>query len=568
MSRAPRSIPELWRRRVNATPFGCAWRVQGEDNQLRSVTWAAAWNQVELLAAAMRQHGLVRGDRVAIIAAPSHEWELAHQATLLAGGITTGICPCWTPADIAYALADSAPALIFSDRAEVLDTFPKTSGRPLPPSFLIGRQSRQAPDSGPPCVADLLRGVSFVGGPLTDRSPPETSDVATILYTSGTTGSPKAIEYTHRQLLVAVEAIADAFPGVGPGDVSLCWLPLEHLFQRMVNLVAVAEGMTTQFVGEPRNILDAIAATKPAFLIGVPRLFEKLLDACRVEGDKFREWSPKVLISGSAPLARRVLDGLAQHGLVVLEAYGISENTIPIAANRPGCFCRGSVGRPFSQNDLRFADTGEILIRGPGLFNGYRGMGQPDDRFTADGFFRTQDYGYLDREGFLHLSGRTSDFIKTSTGRRVSLSRVEAVYSQSPLIDRIVVFGEGRPYLVALIWPVFSTQGDTAAEPSSGAPPTQAADAATVAARLSRDIQRLGESLPPHERIARWACLANAPSVEGGELTQTFKPRRAQIALKYAALLDSLYQRAVASTLQLAPVPDVALPLSVQGAVE
>jgi long-chain acyl-CoA synthetase len=231
------------------------------------------------------------------------------------------------------------------------------------------------------------------------------------------------------------------------------------------------------------------------------------------------------MISGSAATPTWLLEFFHSIGLLLLEAYGISENPVPIAANRCDAFRFGSVGKPFALNQIRLADGGEVLVKGPAMFRGYLVDGRRDDRYTPDGYYRTGDYGRLDSDGFLYLTGRADELIKTSTGRRVSPVAVEAVYARSRYVDQIIVVGNDRPHLCALV---------VVNRDSVGA-------SRSVMDLLRTDFTLLGAQLAPHEQIRAFVVLSSPFSVENGELTLTLKPRRARIEANHREVIDAMY---------------------------
>jgi long-chain acyl-CoA synthetase len=407
-----------------------------------------------------------------------------------------------------------------------------------------------------------------------DPAPPEGDDRATIIFTSGTTGAPRAIAYTHAQLYLAVEAICDAFHFIGPDGRMLCWLPLSNLFQRVVNLAAVRNGPVTHLLDDPRRVMQVVATVSPDVFIGVPRFFEKLMEGIRTEvaaqplwRRTFVRWAwntgrkassrrlaghalpptlrlaqamaervvlrrvrgvmgerLRCMVSGSAPAPAHLLREFHALGWPVLEAYGLSESVLPMAMNRLSDFRLGSVGRPVKGNEIVVAKDGAIRVRGPGVFAGY--VGETDQAgLDTDGYYRTGDIGYFDADGYLYLTGRSSDLIKTSTGRRIAPAAVEALLLKAPGLDQAVVIGNGRKYLVAL-----------------GTCP-QCEQDGPARAQLERALRQATARISPHERPRGMALLPRAFSLELGELTPNMKLRRAAIEVLHAQLIDSLCEQ-------------------------
>ena len=349
----------------------------------------------------------------------------------------------------------------------------------------------------------------------------------------------------------------------------------------MMNYVAIAHDLTIAFVSDPRQIMESIQNIRPDVLIGVPRFYEKLhtgilegLDSKpkiirnavgtarrwkeKLQGTSYGEssylaqkrilcsWLDQLLLSrlrnvlggkvkfmvtGSAPTPMDTLRFFNSIGVPLLEAYGLSENTIPIAANRPGDYRFGSVGKPFAETAIRIADDNEILIKGPGVFRGYFRDDASRSLFRSDGFLPTGDVGYFDEEGYLYLTGRKSDFIKTSTGRRIAPAPIEAVYCRSRYVEHVMVVGDGRKHLAALV-----TLSEDKARNALGEEPDP-----HFVEQIQKDFDRLGSELPNYARIRRIAILATPFRVSSGELTSSLKLRRSAIAAKYSQLIESLF---------------------------
>jgi long-chain acyl-CoA synthetase len=250
----------------------------------------------------------------------------------------------------------------------------------------------------------------------------------------------------------------------------------------------------------------------------------------------------RLMISGSSAAPVWLLEFFHGIGLLVLEAYGITEDPVPVAANRPAEYRFGSVGKPFSVNRVQIGENGEVLVQGPATFGGYIGEGRPTERFTSDGYYRTGDCGHFDADGFLYLTGRAADIIKTSSGRRISPVAIEGVYRQSRFVDQIVVVGNDRPHLVALV--ALNVPAVAEALASAGiAIPSQeeCRNSAAVVDLVQREFAALGERVARHERIRTFAILPAPLSIERGELTATLKPRRKQIEERHRAVIDAMF---------------------------
>lgn len=520
------TVPEILRERAARTPAAPAIWCRGERGWEGS-TWSELLAQVERVAAAFVRLGVRRGDRVAVMAPTSTRWFIVDLALQRVGGVVVGIEP-QAPVDrVAEILRRAEARGLVADTPLRLAPISEGSGAEL--SFLASLGAG----------AEGVVGWAALDTPSAlDLPCPSPSDDALMVFTSGTTGAPRALKYTHGQLLAALGALRRSLQELGPDDRMIAWLPMAVLFQRVANLVMMAAGGATYFVDDPRTIMSVVAELHPTFFIGVPRFYEKLLASGQTPlmGSRLR-----YALTGSAPIAPSILSELHRRGVLVLEAYGLSENIIPMAISSLTAHRFGSVGRPPVENEIRRAEDGELLVRGPGVFDGY--LDAPDSRscFTEDGFYRTGDIGHFDEDGFLHLDGRKVDLIKTSTGHRISPSRVESVYAGIGCIDQLVVLGDGRPFLVGLV--VLSPR-IVAAEldlPGDTAPADLAASAA-VRAHVAGAMARVEGALTPYERVRDFAILPEPFSVAAGEVTSGQKLRRAQIARRHGAVVETLYR--------------------------
>ena len=583
----PDVVPDLLRLRAQRHPTGIATfhRVDGE---WIPTTWSALWMDVQRTSAAFRGLGLRRGDRVAILARTCREWQVAEFAALLSGAAVVGLDAHASDEQVAWILGDAQVAAVVADTPQ--NAARAAAGARSPLKFLVAFDGD--PQSPLPVESRAWRDLKSDESAVPAQPMPDSNDIAMLIYTSGTTGTPKGIEYSHRQLMTSCWCTVDEFPDLGESNRVLCWLPMGPLFQRVLNLVAFASRSVTFFVEDPREIMARIAEVRPTTFASVPRFYEKLHDGIQERlaaqaGVRKRlidaalaagaEWSRcvrsgsrpswtlrmrrafldalvlrqirsvmggqiKWMISGSAAAPVWLLEFFHSIGLLVLEAYGVTENPVPVAANRSHAYRFGSVGRPFRVNDVRIGEDSEVLVKGPAMFNGYRGDDRHAERLTSDGYYKTGDYGRFDDDGFLYLTGRVAEMIKTSTGRRISPAAIEAVYLRSPFIDQIVVFGNDRPSLVALIVPNMK-----AVEAALGHPPPSDMTGA-VRNMIGSQLERFGQALSPYERVRGFAILDAPLSMANGDLTSNLKLRRRHIESRYAALIDAAYPSTVVST--------------------
>lgn len=557
------------------------WSKQVTEAVWHPIQWGAFREKVARIAAGLEHLGLVPGERVGIMLPSSIHWDLVQMGVLAARGVVVGLDP--------------------NDVDENLDTIARRCGLAgviVQDPCQVGRFGRDVRDQlnfvihfSPASDAkdvtaynDLLRLADLQSAHSWDHVQPD--DPATIIFTSGTTGAPKGIQFSHRQLCLAVASILEAFPDIDQNSHLACWLPLSNMFQRIINLLAIACGAQTYYVEDPRSIMQLIGSIRPHLFIGVPRFYEKLYTAMmeKVEqrpvwqqalvawamdvGERYADaarhakrlnyWQRlnyaladllvlgrlrrvmgvnlRYMVSGSAPMPVWLLERFNAMGLLVLEAYGFSENAIPVAANRPDAYRFGTVGRPMKGCDVRLAEDGELLVRGPGVISSYYGEEQAELR-DSKGYLASGDYATIDDDGFITLVGRKSEIIKTSTGRRIAPAGIESILSRVPCVDSAVIFGSGRPFLVAVV--VISKEAVT----RGIGKPNEPTNLQVYCEKLRSQFEQRLATLPEYKRPAGLVITTLPFTHQGRDLTINLKLRRQNIEVRYAAELETLYQR-------------------------
>lgn len=553
------TVPEMLFRRARRTPDRIAYREATSGSaELREYSWRQHADAVAALAEGLRRLGLGRGDRVAIVGATSVAWEVAQMATLAVGAIAVGLDPNYPDDELRHLLDAAEPAVVFVDAA----LLPRVQRLRLGSTIVALRDADR--DTGVPDLAT----VSVVNTEL-PPTPVGAADPAVMVFSSGTTGHPKPIVYTHGQVLRAVDVLVGAFPDIGEDSRLLCWLPLANLFQRMIDFCAVLKGASSYVIDDPRAVMDHMQRATPDLLIGVPRFFERFhagvtdrvrtapplrraigawaLGVARVPPvaapsairsvvhrvadalvlEKIRAaFGPRLryLVSGSAPMPPWLLNFYDGLGLPVYEAYGLSENIVPVAMNRPGARKAGTVGVPCPSNDVTIAADGEVWVRGPGVFGGYwqqPGAPGPDET----GYWHTGDLGVFDADGYLRLIGRKSDRFKLSTGRWVDPVAVEQRVARAPAVALAIVLGAARKAVVAIV----------CLEPSAPEQ-TQA-----VEESLALDLALRLSDLPEYQRPAGVIVTRQALTIASGELTTNLKVRRQIVQERFADRIESMY---------------------------
>jgi len=568
------TIPELLNARAAESPDTPAFWFESA-NGWTYIAWGEFSARATRVAAALVARGLTHGQHVGILAPTGLGWELFHHAILIAGGVVVGMEPHDIPERLRWIADHSQIEILVVQDATLmakLDTVQIERFR----AVIVLADTLTTDVRGQLVTWQTLEAS---GGDALSRVEPQSN--ATLIYTSGTTGQPKGILYRHEQVTLAVRAIRSAYPAIGVGARFVCWLPLSNLFQRIMNLAAMSCGGTVYLVSNPLNVMKALPVAQPDVFIGVPRFYEKLHDGILQEIDKKPQWIQAVIqhslaignrlarlqrdgtrpswslqlahriadtlvlaklrvamggrirfmLTGSAPTPVRLLEFFDALGLPLYEAYGLSENVVPMALNGPGAFRFGTVGRPLEPNAIQLGEDSELMVRGAGVFDGYYRSERGD--LFIDGFYRTGDYASLDDAGFLQLRGRKSELIKTSAGRRIAPVGIEATLEESPFVERAVVLGDGRKCLVAIL-SVSLPIGAPGSGPGQGT--WQSID------QIRDSVVALSQSLNAHERPAAYLIVNRQFSIEAGELTPNLKLRRSKIAEEFAGDVDTLYQ--------------------------
>lgn len=568
------TLPERLQARAAASPDQLAYLHQVDGREWQSVTWREVAQRVDTLAGHFSDLGLQTGDRVAIALPTSPEWEYCQLAALAVGAVVIGIDAHDAPRNVRHILDLTKPRLLITSTADTLRTFGELWRIPE-----ITITCERDPPAGRGHTLEQL--LEAQNGRHSPASPPLPEDIATIVFTSGSTGQPKGIAYSHRQIAQACDTILERFPSLRQDSRLACWLPLSNLFQRIINFCALSCGARSYFVDKPDQIVRLLPQIQPTFFLGVPRFFEKLhagilgelakqpapvrglihgawTVGCRIAEARragrrpalvWRALHPlaipllrrvrsvmghelQFMVSGSAPMPRWLLERFHGLGWLVLEAYGISENVMPIAVNTPQRFRFGSAGQPLPGNELRVADDHELLVRGAGVFSGYYGETAEVAPLSADGFLHTGDYARIDEDGYVWLEGRKSEVFKTSTGRRIAPAPIEAALKQLDYVDHAVIVGRDRPYPVAIL--ALDSHHPLAGEIHTAA----------TSARISNDVAAACEGFSDYQRPGAIILSPHAFTVAGGELTANLKLRRKPIEERFRAQIEEAYDRA------------------------
>jgi long-chain acyl-CoA synthetase len=540
--RRERTIGSLWRAAVAEGRRYPAYLAE-HDGGWEPVSWEEAGARVEALANGLLALGIGKGDTVAILGRTRLEWALVDFALALVGAVSAPIYADATAADTTHALELVEARTVFADESERtaldLDALRFLSLDALDELEARGREHA----AGNPEALD--EAADAVGE----------DDLFTFLFTSGTTGPPKACMITHRNYLAMADIVVWLGDAIQTGDVLLLYLPLAHNFGRLVVLEGPYRGITIAFLSDYTRVADALGEVRPHLFPSVPRLYEKM--QARIESapglrGRLLDWAVAVglrerpgraqravadrlvyskvkkrlggrlrfAFAGGAALRKEVGEFFQALDVLILEGYGLSECTTACAVNRPGEVKFGTVGRPIPGAEVRIADDGEILVRGETVFSGYyRDPEATRAVLSPDGWLRTGDLGRLDEDGFLVVTGRKKDVLVTAVGKKVSPQRIEEALSASPGIAQTLVVGNGRPYVAALL----TLEEDASPE------------------TLQEHVGRVNAGLSGYEQVRRFLVLPRQFSAEKGEVTPTLKLRRDVCERHFAAEIESLY---------------------------
>jgi len=536
--------------------------------------------------------GLRPGERVSILCGTRPEWTLADLGSLCAGAVVAPIYHTNSPEECRYILEHADSRVVFCEDEQQLAKVEQVRDRCPALEHVV---MLDGAGEGTLSLSELRRRGEQVDSAAMERAAAEVrpEDTATIVYTSGTTGPPRGCITTHANL-VTTARMYEQQVDLGTNSVVFLFLPLAHSLARVVQMVVLDVGGTIAYWrGDTKALVDDIASTRPTHLPTVPRILEKVhtvalsgaedggglkhaifrralatgrrvrvlertgqrLDgpmrlrhalADRLVLSKVRGvFGPglELVLTGAAPISSELLEFFDACGVLVLEGYGLSETTAAATLNTASRFRFGTVGRALPGVETSIAADGEILIRGPNVFGGYfKDEPATHEALTEDGWLRSGDLGSLDQDGFLRITGRKKDIIITSGGKSIAPANIESALREIRWVSEALVFGDDRPYLVAML--TLDRDGLPALATSLGVEPEIAVLARDerVHAQLSREVERVNERFARVEQVKRFAILDRDLTQETGELTPTQKAKRAVVSSKFKDVIDSLYE--------------------------
>jgi long-chain acyl-CoA synthetase len=576
-----------------------------EDGAWTSLTAGQTADRVRSISNALMSGDLEPGDHVAILSNTRLEWALADWACIMSGLVVVTVYPTLPADQVLYILKDSGAKAVFVEDGDQLAKVLQVHDRLEDLSRVFVFEPPED-DRGADHAGIRVRSLEQVERSGRASAPAEAvwvervifffNDTATTeIYTSGTTAEPKGVMLSHQNLFTNTVAASMVLP-ITEADSVLSWLPLSHAFERLAGHylmwyagaeIAYAESVTTV----ARDMIE----TSPTFVIGVPRLYEKFYDAvmesvgqggpakkavfrlAKWVGDRradrrlarkpvgrvlegaygvadrlvFKKLHERTggrvryFVSGAAPLSAEIARFFYSGGLVVLEGYGLTETSPVTNVNPPGDIRFGTVGPPIAGTEIRIADDGEILIRGPQVMAGY--FGRPEatrEAVSEDGWFHTGDIGELDADGYLRITDRKKNLLVTAAGKNIAPQPIEELIARSPFVEQVVLLGDRRKFPLALVVPSFQAW-------KTAFPGRPVAENEMEALAADADLQRLMDeevlsrvaSCARYERPKRVLLVGRPFTVEGGELTPTLKVKRRVIESRYAARIEEIYRQ-------------------------
>lgn len=563
--------------------------VRKPDGERVDVTAREFRDDAKAIVKGLVAHGVQPGDRVAIMSRTRFEWTLLDFAIWYAGAVSVPIYESASSSQIAWNLSDSAASVVFVETQENFDSVERAilsegleSVREI--FTLVGND------------LDTLRtdGRSVSQNDIEKRGSSRTSeDLATIIYTSGTTGKPKGAELTHANF---VELTENALAVVGdvvskPGSQTIMFLPLAHVFGRMISVLNIAAGAKTSHSPDIKHLVSDFQEFPPTYILAVPRVFEKVYNSALLKSEAEGKgkifalaaktavkWSqaaqrgqkvPFLLnlkhaifgklvygklrnamggkleyaVSGGGPLGTRLGHFYHGIGVTILEGYGLTETTAPLTVNTPADIRIGTVGRPLPGNAVKIADDGEIYAKGVCVMRGYHNRDDLTAEAFDDGWFRTGDFGSLDDDGFLTITGRKKEIIVTAGGKNVAPAMLEDQIRAEALISQVVVIGEGKPFIAALV--TLDDESLPALAESYGLSRSisteDAATSAVIRAQVQKIIDLANESVSHAEQIKSFRIVPTDFTEQTGHLTPSLKIKRGQVLKDFQPVIEEIY---------------------------
>ena len=576
---------------LNDIFFGIAERDQPEfllqlvGEQWRPISSREFTAKVGGVVSALCAWGIGKGDRVAILGENRHEWVVADMACLLLGAVVVPIYTTLTAEQTSYMLKDSGARAIFVSTEKHLEKVLSIAGSTFLEKIAVmddvpgERAIRMSESMQQGCTVDLER----VGRAV------QADDLATIIYTSGTTGVPKGVMLTHGNMASNIGGFCRDF-GFRQGMHSVSFLPLSHVTARSVDLGLLNRGVTLAHLPILDRLPKSLLEVRPELLLSVPRVYEKVhtqvdLKAAKLPNKQIYRWALRVgranrhtilagkrptspawkladklvyskiregiggrvsiFISGGAPLGRQLAEWYADVGIRIHEGYGLTETSPVIAVNTPAEHRIGSVGKPLCNVQVRIAEDGEILVKAPSVFQGYWHKPLETELAFVDGWFRTGDIGKLDEDGYLYVTDRKKDLLKTSGGKFIAPQPIENALKHNPFVAEAVVVGDKKKFPAVLIFPNFAAlEARVIAKGIGFSSHADLVDLPPVRAQYAEIVDEINGPLAQFEKLKAFRLIAEELSAAAGTLTASLKLRRRAIEEQFRSKIEEMYAEA------------------------
>jgi long-chain acyl-CoA synthetase len=584
------TINELFCRVAAAeNPRAMLW--QDERGGWQPVSSDQIYQRVRRLAETFLAWGVKKGDRVALMSENRWEWAVTDFATLAIGAADVPVYPTLTGDQVAVLVRDAGCRVAVVSTRQQFEKLNAVRGATELDRILL--MDGGAPPEGAVSFSEVLRGADQRGSgrdtvfdAMVQSVAP--GDLATLIYTSGTTGEPKGVALTHANIAINTSVATRDF-GFGVGDACISFLPLSHITARALDYAMFFYGATVAYCSQFDKLPEAMKQVRPTVFVGVPRVYEKIRQAVEQKSSvspvkkRILKWavaagakhrgtvydgeSPgslawklanklvyskvaeafggrvKTFISGGAPLGLDTAEWFASVGIAIMEGYGLTETSPVIALNSPAAHRIGSVGRPLENVQCKLAGDGELLVRGPSIFGGYwQKPAANAECFDAEGWFRTGDIARLDADGFLYITDRKKELLKTSGGKLVAPQPIENKLKTNVLVAQAALVGDRHKFICVLLAPNFPALEDWAKQNGIEAKSRAELVAESRVVSLYGDIVRqVNAGLANFETLKRFRLVADEWTLEGGHLTPSMKLKRREITSRYAELIDALY---------------------------
>lgn len=575
------------------------------DGKYQSVSWWEQGKTVENISAALLKHGIAAGDKVGILSHNRPHWSWADVAILSAGAVTVPIYPTLGSGESTFVAANSDIVAVFVENARQLEKLSNPQ-EPLPDKLRLAIIMDGTAETAEPLLTVktwdefIKEGAEYVaenGDRVRQRRKIDPSALATIVYTSGTTGLPKGAMLLHSNIYSVLDAMSKMVD-FNQDDLALSFLPLAHVYERVGGqFLTIFLGIPFAYAESMEQVANNLQEVKPTVLNAVPRFYEKVY--ARVQGQirqmpptqqAFIRWAIslgkratkqkmearvessllnqlykaelriadrlvfrkirerfggrlRMMTSGAAPLSSDVHVFFEALGMPIVEGYGLTETCAPLACNRPSDNKFKTVGRPLPGVEVRLADDGELLVRGPNVFAGYYKNEEATHAAFDDGWFKTGDIARIDEQGYIQITDRKKDIIITAGGKHVAPQLIENLFKDEPLINHVIAYGDKRKYITGLI-----TLNQDALKTFAKSKALSYTDInelfqhPTVRKEIERVVHDKNQNLARFQRIKKFVILESEFSIESNELTPTLKVKRKVVTEKYQELLDGMYE--------------------------